>query len=44
MTPIATFMSVISLPIASRSMPPELHDSNVMTSASTLFRIFSAGL
>ena len=29
---------------ASRSMPPELHDSNVITSASTLFSSFSAGL
>ncbi len=35
-TPMQIFFSVMVLPIASRSMPPELADSKVMTSASTV--------
>jgi len=38
MTPMATFLPVICLPIASRSIAPELFVSKVMTSASTWFR------
>ena len=35
-TPMEIFLSVMILPIASRSMPPDDDDSKVMTSASTV--------